>query len=63
MAFRHLLVPMDFSEPANHALRHAAEEADLHRAKVTLLHSATNGRWHGRLLCLARAGFRSRDRR
>lgn len=38
MAFRHVLVPTDFSEPANHALRYAAEEAVLHRAKVTLLH-------------------------
>ena len=38
MAFRHLLVPTDFSEPANHALRYAMEEATLHHAKVTLLH-------------------------
>jgi nucleotide-binding universal stress UspA family protein len=38
MAFRHLLVPTDFSEPANHALRYAMEEATLHNAKVTLLH-------------------------
>ena len=38
MAFRHVLVPTDFSEPANHALRYAVEEAVLHRAKVTLLH-------------------------
>lgn len=38
MAFRHLLVPTDFSEPANHALRYATEEAALHNAKVTLLH-------------------------
>ncbi len=27
MAFRHLLVPTDFSEPANYALRYAMEEA------------------------------------
>jgi nucleotide-binding universal stress UspA family protein len=33
-----VLVPTDFSEPANHALRYAAEEAAVHRAKVTLLH-------------------------
>ena len=38
MAFRHVLVPTDFSEPANHALRYAAEEATLHNARVTLLH-------------------------
>jgi nucleotide-binding universal stress UspA family protein len=38
MAFKHLLVPTDFSEPANNALRYAIEEAVLHNAKVTLLH-------------------------
>jgi len=38
MAFKHLLVPTDFSEPANNALRYAIEEAVLHQAKVTLLH-------------------------
>jgi nucleotide-binding universal stress UspA family protein len=38
MAFRHLLVPTDFSEPANNAFRYAIEEAVLHHAKVTLLH-------------------------
>ena len=38
MAFKHVLVPTDFSEPANNALRYAAEEAVLHHAKVTLLH-------------------------
>jgi nucleotide-binding universal stress UspA family protein len=38
MAFKHLLVPTDFSEPANGALRYAIEEAALHRARVTLLH-------------------------
>jgi nucleotide-binding universal stress UspA family protein len=38
MAFRHVLVPTDFSEPANHALRYAVEEAVVHCAKVTLLH-------------------------
>lgn len=38
MSFKHLLVPTDFSEPANNALRYASEEAALHHAKVTLLH-------------------------
>lgn len=38
MAFKHLLVPTDFSEPANSALRYAIEEATLHHATVTLLH-------------------------
>jgi len=38
MAFTHILVPTDFSDPAHHALRCAAEEAALHHATVTLLH-------------------------
>lgn len=38
MAFTHVLVPTDFSEPATHAFRYALEEATLHHAKVTLLH-------------------------
>jgi universal stress protein A len=38
MAFKHMLVPTDFSEPAKHALSYAVEEALLHGAKVTLLH-------------------------
>jgi len=38
MAFKHVLVPTDFSEPANHALRYAVDEAVVHHAKVTLLH-------------------------
>ena len=38
MAFTHILVPTDFSEVAQHALRYALEEATLHHAKVTLLH-------------------------
>lgn len=38
MAFTHVLVPTDFSDPAHHALRYAIEEARLHRARVTLLH-------------------------
>jgi nucleotide-binding universal stress UspA family protein len=38
MAFKHVLVPTDFSEPGNYAVRYAMEEATLHGAKVTLLH-------------------------
>ena len=38
MPFTHILVPTDLSDPANHALRYALEEATLHRAAVTLLH-------------------------
>ena len=38
MAFRHVLVPTDFTDPANHAVQYAIEEATLHHAKVTLLH-------------------------
>lgn len=38
MAFKHVLVPTDFSEPATQALSHALEEATLHRARVTFLH-------------------------
>lgn len=38
MAFTHVLVPTDFSDPSTHALRHAIAEARLHRGKVTLLH-------------------------
>jgi universal stress protein A len=38
MPFTHILVPTDLSDPANHALRYALEEATLHRARVTLLH-------------------------
>jgi len=38
MAFSHVLVPTDFSDPANHALHCALEEARLHGARVTLLH-------------------------
>jgi nucleotide-binding universal stress UspA family protein len=36
MAFKHVLVPTDFS--AGQALRYAFEEAALHHARVTLLH-------------------------
>ena len=38
MAFTHVLVPTDFSAPAQQALRYALEEATVHHAKVTLLH-------------------------
>ena len=38
MPFTHILVPTDFSDPAHQALHHAAEEAALHGARVTLLH-------------------------
>ena len=38
MAFTHVLIPTDFSEPAHQALRYALEEATLHHAKVTRLH-------------------------
>jgi nucleotide-binding universal stress UspA family protein len=38
MAFTHILLPTDFSEPANRALRYALEEAIFHHANVTLLH-------------------------
>jgi len=38
MAFTHILIPTDFSEPSNRALRYALEEATFHHANVTLLH-------------------------
>jgi len=38
MAFTQILIPTDFSEPANRALRYALEEATFHHANVTLLH-------------------------
>ena len=38
MPFTHILVPTDLSDPANHALRYALEEATVHRAGITLLH-------------------------
>jgi nucleotide-binding universal stress UspA family protein len=38
MAFTHVLVPTDFSEPVRHTLRYALEEAALHHAKMPLLH-------------------------
>ena len=38
MGFSHVLVPTDLSDPANHALRYAVEEATLHHAKMTVLH-------------------------
>lgn len=41
MGFTHVLVPTDLSDPANHALHHAIEEATLHRARMTVLHVLT----------------------
>jgi nucleotide-binding universal stress UspA family protein len=38
MAVTHVLVAIDFSEPAAQALRHAVEEATVHGARMTLLH-------------------------
>jgi nucleotide-binding universal stress UspA family protein len=38
MAFTHILILTDFSEPAYYALQYALEEATLHHANVTLLH-------------------------
>jgi nucleotide-binding universal stress UspA family protein len=38
MAFTHVLVATDLSEPANQALRCAIDEATVHRARLTLLH-------------------------
>ena len=43
MAFTHILIPTDFSEPANRALHYALEEATFHHAKVTLLHVLRHG--------------------
>jgi len=38
MGVTHVLVPTDFSEPANYAVQYEMEEAVLHGAKMTLLH-------------------------
>ena len=38
MAYTHILATTDLSDPSNHALRHAFEEAEIHRAPLTLLH-------------------------
>ena len=38
MAFTHILAPTDLSDPANHALRYAFEEATSHQAALTLLY-------------------------
>ena len=38
MALKHVLVPTDFSEPGNYAVRYAMQETALCGAKVTLLH-------------------------
>lgn len=39
--FRRILVPHDFSDAANHALRTAAKLAARHRGRVTVLHVVT----------------------
>ena len=39
MAYTHILATTDLSEPSNQALRHAFEEAEIHRAPLTLLHA------------------------
>jgi len=39
MSYTHILAPTDFSPLANHALAYAFEEAQLHHAKLTLLHA------------------------
>jgi len=38
MTFTHVLVPTDFSAPAEQALRYALAEAAVHHATVILLH-------------------------
>lgn len=38
MAYTHILATTDLSDAANHALHHAFEEAEIHRAPLTLLH-------------------------
>lgn len=38
MSYTHILVPTDFSDQANQALRYAFEEAEVHDAKLTLLY-------------------------
>ena len=39
MSYTHILAPTDFSPLANHALTYAFQEAELHNAKLTLLHA------------------------
>jgi universal stress protein A len=39
--FQRILVPHDFSDPANHALDVAADLATTHRGKITVLHVLT----------------------
>jgi nucleotide-binding universal stress UspA family protein len=39
MSYTHILAPTDFSPLANHALTYAFKEAELHNAKLTLLHA------------------------
>jgi nucleotide-binding universal stress UspA family protein len=38
MLYTHILVPIDFSAPAQRALHYAIEEARQHQARLTLLH-------------------------
>ena len=38
LAFKHILVPTDFSEPSEHALSTAIEMARALQARLTLLH-------------------------
>ncbi len=38
MAYTRILATTDLSDPSNHALRHAFDEAEIHRAPLTLLH-------------------------
>ena len=39
MSYTHILAPTDFSPLANHALAYAFQEAEIHNAKLTLLHA------------------------
>ena len=39
MSYTHILAPTDFSSLANHALVYAFKEAEIHNAKLTLLHA------------------------
>lgn len=39
MSYTHILAPTDFSSLANHALAYAFKEAEIHNAKLTLLHA------------------------
>jgi nucleotide-binding universal stress UspA family protein len=43
MTYKHILAPTDLSDASNHALRHAFAEADIHHARLTLLHVLPSG--------------------